>query len=68
VLSDLNQHAFRFRFCGQHTYPHSDADLTVIYASDDDDPRVTTVPYSTYALIPKDDTISMWRQLVEDLK
>ena len=50
------------------TYPHSDADLTVIYASDDDDPRVATVPYSTYALIPKKDTISMWRQLVEDLK
>ena len=50
------------------TYPHSDADLTVVYASDDDDPRVTTVPYSTYALIPKKDTISMWRQLVEDFK
>ena len=50
------------------TYPHSDADLTVVYASDDDDPRVTTVPYSTYALIPKNDTISMWRQLVEDFK
>jgi len=50
------------------TYPHSDADLTVVYASDDDDPRVTTVPYSTYALIPKKDTISMWRQLVEDLR
>ena len=50
------------------TYPHSDADLTVIYASDDDDPRVATVPYSTYALVPKEDTISMWRQLVEDLK
>ena len=50
------------------TYPHSDADLTVVYASDDDDPRVATAPYSTYALIPKDDTISMWQQLVEDLK
>ena len=49
-------------------YPHSGTDLTVVYASDDDDPRVATVPYSTYALIPKDDTISMWQQLVEDLK
>ena len=46
-------------------YPNSDASLTVVYASDDDEPAVITVPYADYASIKDGDTITMWEKLVE---
>ena len=46
-------------------YPNSDSNLTVVYASDDEEPAVITVPYVDYASIPDWDTVAIWEKFIE---
>ena len=45
---------------GHRIYPSDDERLIVIFASDDESPVMSRVPYGAYARIPWDDTDLLW--------
>jgi hypothetical protein len=51
---------------GESLYPRTGSSIAVVYASDNDAPLVTWVPYSEYSVLPWNDTTILWRKLVDN--
>ena len=51
---------------GQRLYPRADLNVIVVSASDDEDPKVSSVPYTDYEALPWNDTNTLWNTLVND--
>ena len=62
ILGDINRSLV---INGERLYPRADSSIAVVYASDEDAPIITWVPYSEYSALPPDDTAMLWQNLVE---